>query len=360
MIRTKRYLLLIITTGFCLFVRSQSKTQHMPDFRQFAPIPDPEGMAGMFAGVSNGTLFCMGGANFPGKKPWEGGKKIWYDKIYMLDKREVWVELDQKLPAPLAYGISVEYKDEIIIVGGSDDRQFHRAVRGLRWDGSTLRFRDYPPLPVPMANMAGCRVGSLVIVAGGTSGPQSAPMHDCYTLDLDDPAAGWTALPAWPGPERTQPVSGSWGGYFHLFSGETIRTDTLGNGTRRLLQDAYRMKPEKKDGKWTCTWETLPVMPKAASASANPVPVLANGDFVFWGGVDAEIVLHRDPATHPGIGRKIFTYHAPTGTWSYHGLQEALPSRVTLPSVQWKGRWLYVSGEVKPGIRTNTIVSVGE
>ena len=32
-------------------------------------IPDREGMAGMFAGVSGGALFCMGGANFPDKRP---------------------------------------------------------------------------------------------------------------------------------------------------------------------------------------------------------------------------------------------------------------------------------------------------
>lgn len=314
----------------------------------------------MFAGVSNGTLFCMGGANFPGKKPWEGGKKIWYDNIYMLGKDDVWVKLDQRLPAPLAYGISVDHKDEVILVGGNDEHTYHQEVRGYRWDGKSLQMREYPKLPVPMANMAGCRVGGLIIVAGGTSGPQSAPMHACYALDLDDPGSGWFSLPAWPGPGRTQPVSGSFDGKFYLFSGETLRTDTLGNGTRLLLQDAYRFHPVKKEGRWTGTWETLSVMPKAASASANPVPVRRNGDFIFWGGVDAEIVLHRDPATHPGIGRKVFMYSAPSDSWSFQGTQEAFPSRVTLPAVHWKDRWLYVSGEVKPGVRTNTIVSVGD
>ncbi|HLU88819.1 MAG TPA: hypothetical protein VKZ51_03230, partial [Cyclobacteriaceae bacterium] len=44
-------------------------------------IPDKEGFAGMYAGVSNGVLIGAGGANFPDKKPWEGGEKVWYDHI---------------------------------------------------------------------------------------------------------------------------------------------------------------------------------------------------------------------------------------------------------------------------------------
>ena len=50
------------------------------------PLPDRHGFAGAFAGVSNGALLVAGGANFPDKAVWEGGKKFWSDKIFVLEK----------------------------------------------------------------------------------------------------------------------------------------------------------------------------------------------------------------------------------------------------------------------------------
>ena len=47
-------------------------------------IPDKHGFAGPFAGVSSRTLVVAGGANFPESYPWEGGKKVWHDRIFLL------------------------------------------------------------------------------------------------------------------------------------------------------------------------------------------------------------------------------------------------------------------------------------
>src|SRR5688572_18046733 len=50
------------------------------------PVPDPVGFAGAFAGVDGTRLVAGGGANFPdGKMPWEGGKKVWHDRLFALD-----------------------------------------------------------------------------------------------------------------------------------------------------------------------------------------------------------------------------------------------------------------------------------
>jgi N-acetylneuraminate epimerase len=348
----------IFFTGLFILTTYIMIAQTVPTFKEFPGLPDTEGMAGMFAGQSNGRLFCMGGANFPDKKPWEGGKKVWYDDIYMLTDENKWIKLDQKLPGRLAYGIAVEYKDEIIIVGGNDENNFHSTVTGLRWNGSAFIFREYPSLPIPLASMGGALVNNLIIVAGGNSGFQDPPLMTCYALDLAEPSAGWVALPAWPGPARAQAVGGSYRGNFFLFSGEAAGVEVSGVKSRRILMDAYRFLPEKKDGKWTGNWEILPGMPKGASASANPVPVLDQGKFLFWGGVDAEATVQKDPKSHQGIGKRVFMYEADTKTWIYHGVEEKFESRVTLPSVLWKDHWLYISGEIKPGIRTNTIISI--
>src|SRR5690606_16246293 len=96
------FLILCLFAAPMLHGQSQLKVSQLPD------IPDPEGFAGMFAGVSNGTLLCMGGANFPEKMPWEGGEKVWYDHIYVLeDPSGEWKKSDEELPFPVGYGVSV-------------------------------------------------------------------------------------------------------------------------------------------------------------------------------------------------------------------------------------------------------------
>jgi N-acetylneuraminate epimerase len=346
-----------LLTGFLMLLALISNAQRKPRFDSFPSIPDAEGMAGMFAGVSHGSLFCMGGANFPGKKPWEGGKKVWYADIFRFDGRR-WHRLSERMPSPLAYGVSVTYKDEVILVGGNDEAAFHAEVRGFRWTDGRLEWRTYPSLPMPLASMAGTRVGSLIIVAGGNTGFTEPPQRSCFALDLEHLSAGWFRLPDIPGLARTQPVAGVYDGAFYLFSGEAPGLDASGRKFRDLQKDAWRLRPVKSDGGWTGVWERLPDMPKAVSASANPVPVLKGGVFVFWGGVDGEIASHPDPATHPGIGRKVMLYDAKSSTWSFAGTVDGLDARVTLPSVRWKRRWVYVSGEIRPGIRTprNAIV----
>ena len=56
------------------------------DWTRLPSLPDKEGFAGSFAGVSNGALIVAGGANFPDKKPWEGGGKVWYDTVFVLQR----------------------------------------------------------------------------------------------------------------------------------------------------------------------------------------------------------------------------------------------------------------------------------
>ena len=71
-------------------------------WKQLPPLPDAPGVAGPFAGVSGGALLVAGGANFPDRMPWEGGKKVWLDRVWVLEKPDgVWREAG-KLPRPLA------------------------------------------------------------------------------------------------------------------------------------------------------------------------------------------------------------------------------------------------------------------
>jgi len=60
----------------------------MLDWTELPELPAELGVAGPFAGVSQDALIVAGGANFPNGVPWDGGEKVWYDDIYVLDRTE--------------------------------------------------------------------------------------------------------------------------------------------------------------------------------------------------------------------------------------------------------------------------------
>ena len=61
-------------------------------------------------------------ANFPAKKPWEGGTKIWHDAVFVLERPDGAWQHAGKLPRPLGYGVSVTHKDALVCVeAGADE-----------------------------------------------------------------------------------------------------------------------------------------------------------------------------------------------------------------------------------------------
>lgn len=346
---------LIVTT----MVTYETRAQEPIGWSELPPLPDTAGRAGMFAGVSQGHLFCMGGANFPDGYPWEGGHKKWHNDIFMLEAdANQWQQLDNLLPGGLAYGVSASYNDCIFLVGGSTATAHCDGTWLLRWRKGMLEMEEGPRLPHPLANMAGTRVGSLLIIVGGMETPDGEPLSQCYGLDLDAPTKGWFALPKWSGEGRIFPVTGSFADKFYLFSGENRKRNAAGLEQRHILQDAFCFVPEKTDHRWSGEWHRLSDLPTGMSAGANPAPLVADRAFLFWGGVDRLTALHSLPQTHPGIGGELLWYDPETDSWEYNEESKREPGRVTLPTVEWNGQTYYISGEIKPGIRTNRITGV--
>src|SRR6186997_1541286 len=87
------------------------------------PVPDAIGYAGAFAGVIGEQLLAGGGANFPdGVMPWNGGKKVWHDTLYLLDlsaPQTGW-KIIGHLPKPNGYGISLTTAEGVVLIGGGD------------------------------------------------------------------------------------------------------------------------------------------------------------------------------------------------------------------------------------------------
>lgn len=323
----------------------------------FPPLPDHLGFGGMFAGQSQGKVWCMGGTNFPGKKPWEGGKKAWSDRIFAFDGHS-WSEARQKLPAPVAYGVSVSWQDRLILVGGNNEHGHSRQVLVCSFRDAEIGFENYPSLPFPLSLMCGTVLGDLILLTGGISSDQEGPRAVCLGLDLQHPDKGWFELPACPGPERMLAVCTACQGRYYLFGGETTLLNKHGHKSRHILQDAWCFRPERVNGTWTGTWEGLAPMPRGVSAGPSPLPVIEGLGFVFWGGVDALTALHKSPESHPGMCRQAVAYQPGQDAWQYLQHTDTIPAGVTLPVVGWQGRWLYLGGETKPGLRTNAVYSL--
>jgi N-acetylneuraminate epimerase len=102
-----------------------------------------EGLAGAFAGYSDGTLLVAGGANFRGARECyrqgqhyahRGLQKTWRDDIYALVE-DRWC-VAGRLPDACAYGLSIQLDDGVLLVGGeTHDGEAHGRVRQLRWSG---------------------------------------------------------------------------------------------------------------------------------------------------------------------------------------------------------------------------------
>ena len=312
-------------------------------------LPDKEGFASMFAGVSGGALLAAGGANFPDKKPWEGGKKIWYDTVFALEKPDGLWKVAGKLPRPLGYGVSVTHGGGVVCVGGSDAEGHRAECFRLEWRGGKLETNPLPSLPRAIANMSGALLGDTLYVAGGLEQPDSTrALKTFFALNLAATASAWRELEPWPGPARMLAVAAAQDGSFFLVSGTDLSTGPDGKPVRAYLRDGYRYTPGQG-------WKRIADLPRAAVAAPSPAPTRGAQDFLVLSGDDAA-QLTTPPTEHQGFPRSTFAYNTHTDRWT-----EVVPMpapRVTVPTALWNGAWVVVSGEQRPGVRSPEVWSL--
>ena len=342
------------------------------------PIPDEHGFAGPFAGVSSGTLVVAGGANFPESYPWEGGKKVWHDRIFLLPQgAEEWTVSSRKLPKALAYGVSVslpEQNNSIVMLGGSDGQNKPVAEVTML----TLKLVDarpevllqpLPSLPVALAESSGLAIGNTIYLFSGKS--TGGTVRKAFRLDFGRSPLKWEELP-WPegARGRMHSVAGSHDGKIFLFGGRDYQSDSeLEHPEDRLeaekldfLRDCYRFDPDA--GKWT----RIADLPQGSSAAPYRAIPSGSSHLLILGGVTAPYVEEQLAARpeingqgheHPGFPRTVLAYHVITDTWVEAGaLPPEMEVPVTVPVVFMpNGEFVVASGEKQPGVRTTQVFS---
>ncbi len=315
------------------------------EWQKLPPLPDQLGVAAPFAGVSNGALIVAGGANFPDRMPWDGGKKVWHDKVWALEKPDgTWHEAG-KLPRPLAYGVSLTVGGLLLWIGGSDAERHYAEVLSFEWRDGKLTGSAVTPgaLPIPLANAAGAvDANQTVYLACGSTEPgEKAASNRVFTARFHGETPRWRELPPLPAEPRILTVAAADGETFYLFGGATLEPKD-GKVVRRYLTDAWRYT--EKDG-----WKRLADLPQPCVAAPSPAPV-TGGAVWLLGGDDGSLAGFTPADQHPGFPGTILRYDLASDKWSVAGKTPA--PRATVPCVPWQGSFVIPSGEVRPGVRS--------
>lgn len=377
----------------------------------FPPLPPAAGqtkqpgVASPFVGVHGNALIVAGGANFPDKMPWEGGAKAWWDDIWVLEKpsggesSQRWVtEKNFTLPRRIGYGASFSTPEGVVCAGGSDAERCYADVFLLSWDAQKreIRRESLPPLPEPLANMAGAIIDRTLYVAGGQHGMKGATASSAFwSLDLSQrnrPAEfKWQILPTWPGPPRVLPVAAAQrtarGTEFFLFSG---RIPNPGSPTT-LLTDAYAFDPTSR------TWRKISNVGggKGVCVMAGTTASSSTGEILIFGGDRGGLFLELEShdlavealratlpsaspgekamlerriedhlaakrkiyGAHPGFSREVLSYDPKRDTWRT-AAPSPMPLPVTTTAATWNGDIVIPSGEIRPGVRTPEVLRI--
>lgn len=353
---------------------------------QVASLPDLPGrkqlgVAGPFAGVSDGVLLIGGGANFPEAKPWKGGKKANRNDIYALKKlpggKFECKLLKDHLPNSIAYGSSVTTEKGIICIGGeTDTASCSNTVFMMKFDAETnkVKFFALPSFPSPIVNSCAALIHHTVFVFGGES--NGLPVSSSFKLDLDNCQAGWKSIPSLPiAMSHSVAVTQSNGRYpcIYVVGGRSASA----SGISQLHKNTFCYDPIQQE------WQRLADISdgKAATNMSAATAVAENGNNIVLIGGDKGDIFHKIECynaaisksanekekqtllaeklqlitQHPGFSRDVYLYNTLTDKWQKLG---GLPfyGQVTTTAMIWDNDIFIPGGEIMPGTRTAAII----
>ena len=348
---------------FIFFVRCQDMPDNDFIWRQLAPIPDPDGFAGSYAGVSGGGLIVAGGANFPvGKRPWSGGTKTWYDRVFVLDKPDGEWKESGKLLRPMGYGVSLSYKDAVICAGGGDAQHHYADVFSITYSNGRIHIDSLPFMPAALINASAVIANDVLYVMGGIQTPAGITESAFFSLDLHTAGGKWHILEPLPGQTRMLATAGSFNGKIYMFGGVHLSRSEDSSVKRTYLKDCWVYEPGK-------AWKQIADLPYTLAAAPSPA-FNVGSSLVLVGGDDGHLATRTMALkdNHPGFRSEVLSYDTKTDRWVLAGKFPAeiksnaandpharVYAPVTTPLVIWDGKMLIPGGEVRPAVRTNKV-----
>lgn len=334
------------------------------------------GYAGMVGGIVDNIIIAAGGANFPNALPWEGGEKVYSDKIFV-HKNNKWSIADKTLPHQLAYSSSVTVDDGILVIGGENNDTTFNDVFLIHFNKNgeiEIDTHSYADLPTPLAYTAVVRENNFIYVVGGKTKTES--VNSFFRLDIQNPTE-WQQLEDLPGKPRALHTAAiqetQHSRKLFIIGG---RNQQAGKKSQPLATVySYDLARDfwQKEQNLQLNGEDHIVMGASAYASGSMhILVYGGSDEKIFNRLETialqlsenlsdsltqSLIRTRDSLLnkHPGFSKNILAYNTITKQWfQYAKLKDPLP--VTALSWKTDDRVTILSGEQSPGIRTPEMI----
>lgn len=334
------------------------------------------GFAGPINGITNNVLIVAGGANFPDKMPWEGGKKHYSNEIHVLEKAGDDFHWNKKvtntLPEPIAYPGNTTTNLGVVYVGGENENGLSNKAYILNWnaDKNEIETISLPDFPLAITNIALTHSGNIVYAIGGDEAKQSSNL--VFSIDLNAEKPEWKSLTQLPF-ALANSVSVIQNEKIYVIGGRTKTASGISDLHNTTL--AFDLKKQTWETKATiCNGkETTNFSAGAGVAVGNEYILILGGDNgttfhkietflsqIAKAGSEEEkskLITEKNilNTTHQGFYNDILLYNTHTNKWSKIG---ALPflAQVTTTATIWNDKVVLSNGEIKPGIRTPDVM----
>ena len=364
---------------------SQKKEVNHVDWTTAAQLQNSDGSlsigyAGPINGISNEVLIVSGGANFPDKMPWEGGKKSYSKTIHVLEKckdQYTWNnEVKSVLPEAIAYCGSTSTDLGVVYVGGENENGLSNKSYLLKWNAAKkeVEAKVLPDFPFAIANISLTHIGNVVYAVGGDEVSKSSDFFAC--LDLNESNPKWKTLPNLPLALANAVViaqKGKNGINIYVVGGRTKTASgisDLHNTTfvYDVKNQSWNTAATISDGKSSTNFSAG----AGVAVGSHSVLIVGGDDGVIFHQIEtylsqiaqagseelkAELIAKKNKlvTNHPGFFNGILLYNTLTNEWSKVGELPFLP-HVTTPAVLWDKKIILSNGEIKPGIRTPNVM----
>ena len=358
-----RHTLLLLVVIMCMTAHGQQNvTVNFTPRTSLTCGSNTEGVSAPFCGLVEGHVIVAGGANFPDIPAAQGGEKRIYDDVRVLQDG-IWFRAG-KLPQSTAYGATVNVPEGIVCLGGTDGKESllkAYLIRSVTSEGRTedshqcdvdfkgeIQTENLPDLPEKLDQCAAAYGAGAIWLAG---------TKKLYKLSWPE-GKQWEIVSDIPSSRRTQACAvvqnAAIGPCFYLFGG-------FDNETKTVFRDGliYDIK--------LGNWKKCAEIPGGA-VGAN---VVTHGTaFIFMmGGVNDEIFQNAiqgkygdDYLTHEKewyqFRDSLLVYNTITDTWCSIAKSPLLARASAGLTLFSPNKWLYVNGELKPGIRASSVTEI--
>ena len=338
------------------------------------------GFAGAINAVHGESMIVAGGANFPDKMPWDGGKKHYSDEIRVLQKKNgeyVWNEkLTAKLPEPTGYCGNTSTPYGVVYAGGENNQGLSYKAYLIKFNSlkTQVKVERLPDLPLALTNLALTYLDNIVYAVGGDEAKSTSSCF--FSLDLAGKNSQWKNLPDLPMALANSVAlvqKSTEGKKIYVVGG---RTKTF-SGISDLHNTLFIYNPR------TQSWSSgAPISDgtNTTNFSAGTGVVIADNGLLIMGGDNGEVFHQIETylsliaqsktaeekaeltakknllsTTHKGFYKGILSYNTLNNTWFKIG-ELPFPARVTTTATKWGDDIILSNGEVKPGVRTPDIM----